>query len=112
MSEIVQGVCAAYGATGELNYTNSFKPLNNDVAATDRAVAAATRVGSINDQYGRVGFSEDFAAFTDYCPGSFILSGNGVTGNGAKPLHNPGYDFNDDGISPGVAYWVALAKGA
>lgn len=110
MSEIVQGVCAAQGATGELDYATSFKPLINDAGATDKAVAAAALAGTMNAQFGRVGFSEDFAAFTDHCPGSFILSGNGLTGSGAMPLHNPGYDFNDDSIAPGVAYWVALAK--
>ena len=27
---------------------------------------------------------------------------------GAKDLHNPGYDFNDDVLMTGAAYWVDL----
>jgi hippurate hydrolase len=25
-------------------------------------------------------------------------------------VHNPGYDFNDDNIATGSAYWVALVE--
>jgi hippurate hydrolase len=25
-------------------------------------------------------------------------------------VHNPGYDFNDDNIAVGAAYWVLLAQ--
>jgi hippurate hydrolase len=25
-------------------------------------------------------------------------------------VHNPGYDFNDDIIAPGAAFWVALTE--
>jgi hippurate hydrolase len=25
-------------------------------------------------------------------------------------VHNPGYDFNDDNIATGSAYWVLLAE--
>lgn len=31
-------------------------------------------------------------------------------GAGACMVHNPGYDFNDDNIAIGSAYWVLLAE--
>jgi hippurate hydrolase len=42
-------------------------------------------------------------------PGSYIFIGNGGPGTrGACHVHNPGYDFNDELIAPGAAFWLAL----
>jgi hippurate hydrolase len=44
-------------------------------------------------------------------PGSYLLIGNGDGDSaGACMVHNPGYDFNDDNIATGAAYWVALTR--
>ncbi len=109
MRTIVEGQCTAQGATGTVSYGQSFRPLVNAGEPTERAVAAAGQVGAVDAAHGRVGFSEDFAAFLDHCPGNFILMGNGTEGAQAQPLHNPGYDFNDAAIPHGIAYWTALA---
>jgi len=110
MAAIVDGVCAAQGATGFLDHSTSFQPLINDAAATDRAVAAAKSVGFVDADHGRMGFAEDFARYLDHVPGAFMMMGNGTEGAQAMPLHNPAYDFNDRAIPAGVAYWTALAK--
>jgi hippurate hydrolase len=40
---------------------------------------------------------------------SYIFIGNGGPGTrGACHVHNPGYDFNDELIAPGAAFWLAL----
>ncbi len=57
--------------------------------------------------------SEDFAFMLERVPGSYVLIGNGTgqgKGEGGCMVHNPGYDFNDDNISIGSAYWVLLAE--
>jgi len=109
MRAIVDGVCTAQGAQGQVSYSTSFRPLVNDAQATEVIAAAARSVGEIDATYGRVGFSEDFAEFLAHRPGAFILMGNGLEGNNALPLHNPSYDFNDDAIAKGVAFWTRLA---
>lgn len=51
--------------------------------------------------------SEDFAWMLQRCPGSYLFIGNGLS----RPMvHNPGYDFNDDILLTGAAYWAALAE--
>ena len=110
MEDLVKGVCASHGASYEFDYTTSFHPLVNDATSTENAASAAEQVGDINRHHGRVGFSEDFAAFLQHCPGAFILMGNGTEGSNARPLHNPSYDFNDDAIPYGVNYWKTLAR--
>lgn len=109
MRAIVEGVCIAQGAQGAVDYSTSFRPLVNDATATQRIADAARSIGTLNDSYGRVGFSEDFAEFLEHRPGAFILMGNGLEGNHAMPLHNPSYDFNDAAIAHGVDFWVKLA---
>jgi hippurate hydrolase len=55
--------------------------------------------------------SEDFAFMLEQIPGSYLLIGNGDADSaGACMVHNPGYDFNDDNIATGAAYWMALVE--
>jgi hippurate hydrolase len=112
MREIADGCANAFGASASVDYSTSFRPLVNDASATATAVAAAGSVGQVNAEYGRVGFSEDFAAFLQHRPGNFILMGNGIDAAHGWPLHNPQYDFNDDAIAGGVNYWETLALNA
>ena len=53
--------------------------------------------------------SEDFAFMLERVPGSYLLIGNG-DGPGTCMVHHPGYDFNDDNIAVGSAFWVRLAE--
>ena len=55
--------------------------------------------------------SEDFAFMLEKVPGCYLLIGNGEgEQHGACMVHNPGYDFNDDNIAIGAAYWVLLTE--
>lgn len=110
MRAIATGVSVAYGASAEVDYSTSFRPLVNDPQATETLSAAARKTGALNDAYGRVGFSEDFAEFLTHRPGAFVLMGNGTEGANAMPLHNPSYDFNDAAIPHGIAFWCRLAR--
>ncbi|MEX3007964.1 amidohydrolase [Hoeflea sp. TYP-13] len=110
MREIASGMAKAQGAEATVDYSTSFRPLTNDPENTELAIRAAASIGPVNDTYGRVGFSEDFAEFLTVRPGAFVLMGNGTDGPNAMPLHNPGYDFNDQATRCGIDYWKALAK--
>ena len=52
---------------------------------------------------------EDFAFMLERKPGAYIWIGNGSAEGGCS-LHNPRYDFNDEIMPLGVAYWVALVR--
>jgi hippurate hydrolase len=44
-------------------------------------------------------------------PGSYLFIGNGDGDSaGACMVHNPGYDFNDDNVAIGSAYWALLTE--
>ena len=110
---IVESACAAWGASSSVDYSTSFVPLLNHEENTSICARAASQVSNatVDDAYGRVGFSEDFARMLMHRPGAYILMGNGDSGNHhGQALHNASYDFNDEAIPFGVAYWCALAR--
>jgi amidohydrolase len=114
MREIVSGLCAAHGATGTVRYWNEFVPLINTEREVNVAVAAAGRVaGSSNVEANcrLVTASEDFARYLQFVPGCFMDIGNGTEGHCGSSLHNPRYDFNDDILSPGVAFFLEIVRG-
>ncbi|MFP4902891.1 M20/M25/M40 family metallo-hydrolase, partial [Paraburkholderia sp. BR14261] len=51
--------------------------------------------------------SEDFAYYLQQRPGCFVRLGNG---EGRPMLHNARYDFNDDNLTIGAAFWTRLVE--
>jgi metal-dependent amidase/aminoacylase/carboxypeptidase family protein len=56
--------------------------------------------------------SEDFGAFIENVPGCLVFIGNGMEeqGRGYLPLHNAGYDFNDDILENTAKFFDGLAS--
>ncbi|MFF5232961.1 M20 aminoacylase family protein [Dactylosporangium sp. NPDC000521] len=110
--QLADGICAAHGATAEVTYTHEFEPTVNDPAAVATALTAARlTVGAdrVDGDTPPWTASEDFGAFSNQVPGCFALLGNGADG---PSLHSADYDFNDDVLSTGVAYYVNLVRTA
>ena len=114
MGEIVQGVCATYGAKGTLLYTHEFLPTVNPPELVDAVVAAATKVvgaARVDGHTPPILASEDFGTFLRHVPGNFAFIGNGAAGEpGGLPLHNAGYDFNDSLLAVGAEYFTTLVR--
>ena len=114
MKAIVAGLCAAHDAEGSVTYTRVFLPTINASEESKHAVEAASAVAgpdNVCSDYPPMLGAEDFGAMLRDVPGNYIFIGNqGPDGKGATMLHNPSYDFNDDIIPTGVAYWVRLAE--
>ncbi|RWX81532.1 amidohydrolase [Neorhizobium lilium] len=110
MRIIAEGTALTYNLSCEVNYTREFVPLLNDTSLTDEAFAAASEVlehGSIEARAEPMTASEDFARFLDFVPGCFVFLGNGVD---SAPLHNPGFDFNDDVLIHGAKFHEAITR--
>jgi hippurate hydrolase len=45
----------------------------------------------------------------EHRPGCYLMIGNGNSAR-ACMVHNPGFDFNDDNVVVGAAYWTQLAE--
>lgn len=114
MREICTGIASAHGAEASVTYRHEFVPTVNDHACVTAAAAAATDVvgpARVNAECEPILASEDFALFARHVPGCFVFIGNGTEpGAGGTPLHSSGYDFNDDILTTGVAFYTTLVR--
>ena len=113
LGEIADAQALSFGCRAEVNYRRLCPPLVSDPEATERSARVASAlVGPTRvETAGLMTGSEDFSFMLEARSGSFILIGNGLNADGSyDPVHTPGYDFNDDILSLGAAYWVGLAQ--
>jgi len=111
MRQITQGIGAAHGAQVSVKFNTAFIETINALDPSHAAVDAAHALGL--DAIGNrepMSFSEDFAHFTAAVPGCFLLMGNGTDGPRGQPLHSDNYDFNDDLLPIGAAFWAQLVR--
>ncbi|MFJ2990766.1 M20 aminoacylase family protein [Collimonas sp. NPDC087041] len=99
-----------YGAQADIDYIYGYPVLVNSDAETAFAMQVAEElVGAENviSPFPAIAGSEDFAYFLQQRPGCFVRLGNGL---GKPMLHNAGYDFNDENVTIGAAYWSRLVE--
>ena len=111
LHEIVEGTAKAYGARATLTYTRGYPVTSNHEIQTEFAAAIATDVAghdAVDANTPPLMGGEDFSYMLEARPGAFIFIGNGDTAG----LHHPAYDFNDDVIPAGVAFWARLVETA
>jgi len=111
---LVVAQAESFGVKADIDWRPGYSVLVNSAAETDfaRQVALAL-VGPerVTLNGPALTGSEDFAFMLEKVPGSYLLIGNGDGDSaGACMVHNPGYDFNDDNIATGAAYWAALVQ--
>jgi hippurate hydrolase len=112
MKELANGLASSFGCTAEVEYIRVGIALVNHEQQTKRAIKAAEAVvgESCVDQNGVPTMGgEDFAFMLLERPGAFIFLGiNDETKS--RDLHSPTYNFNDEAIPFGVAYWISLVQ--
>jgi hippurate hydrolase len=111
LQRICEGVAAAHNMKVELkpSDTKPYPTTVNHPKETDIAVEAMRAVagaGGVLDNIKPVMGSEDFAFMLKRVPGCYVFMGNGDS----APVHHPAYDFNDEAIPYGVAFWSELAR--
>ncbi|MBN8487492.1 MAG: amidohydrolase [Burkholderiales bacterium] len=114
---LAQAQAESFGVRAEVDWRPGYTVLVNHAEPTAfaRAVGAELRgEAGITRQGPPLTGSEDFAFMLERVPGSYLLIGNGgpesTVPAHACMVHHPGYDFNDDNIAVGAAYWTLLAR--
>ena len=113
---LVAAQAESFGVKAQIDWKPGYAVLVNTPAETAFAREVAVElVGAeqVTLQGPPLTGSEDFAFMLERVPGSYVLIGNGTgdgAGEGGCMVHNPGYDFNDDNIGVGSAFWVLLAE--
>ena len=114
---LVAAQAESYGVRASVAWRAGYSVLVNTPAETAFARQVALELlgaDRVTLQGQALTGSEDFAFMLERVPGSYLFIGNGTAaeggGHGACMVHNPGYDFNDDNLAVGAAYWVLLTE--
>lgn len=102
LDTVVRGVCASMGAQYELKFTRGYPPTVNDAGMAEvvrRCAVAVVGAGRVAEPELTMG-GEDMSYFLKQVPGCYYNIGVGR--EGAAPLHNPGFDFNEAILALGV----------
>jgi hippurate hydrolase len=106
---LVTAQVESYGGEVTIEYDRGYPVLVNTSAETEFAREVAQElVGAerVIAPFPPVTGSEDFAYFLQRKPGCFLRLGNG---EGAM-VHNAHYDFNDEILTLGAAFWTRLVE--
>jgi hippurate hydrolase len=124
ITTLVTAQAQSLGVLAHIDYKRDYPVLVNTHAETELARQVGTELlgaERVTRQGRPLTGSEDFAFMLEHCPGSYFMIGNGAgegTGEGtgdsatahACMVHNPGYDFNDDILPVGAAFWALLTQ--
>jgi metal-dependent amidase/aminoacylase/carboxypeptidase family protein len=109
----VVNTAAAQGGTAEINYRRAYPATINTAHEAKRAaLGAAAVVGAENviREGDPLLAGEDFAFMLERAPGAYIFFGQRGAERGGTPVHNPGYDFNDDLLPIGASYLAGMVE--
>jgi hippurate hydrolase len=114
IKDLVQLQAESFNTRAEVEWRPGYAVLVNSEAETQQAIEVGRRLFGaerVIPNGPKLTASEDFAFMLEKVPGCYLFIGNGAGDEaGACMVHNPAYDFNDDNIAAGAAYWVALVQ--
>jgi hippurate hydrolase len=114
LREAAAGVALGHGIEAEVTYVRYYPATVNSEAEAALALQAAEAAGLKAGIVPRPAFTaEDFAFLLRQRPGAYLWLGQGRGDpGGERPLHHPGYDFNDAAIPFGVRWFCAVVERA
>jgi amidohydrolase len=109
IKQIATGIAATFEAKAEVDYQRRYPATINHAKQAKIAMTAAKKVVGedhlIIDPNPSMG-AEDFAFMLQKIPGAYVWLG---AGSGAN-LHNPAFNFNDQVLTTGVSYFIAVVN--
>ncbi|MCY1318651.1 Hippurate hydrolase [compost metagenome] len=109
---IAEAQAVSFGMRATVDYQRSYDATINHKAETDFVRDLAVRFAGadkVADLARPFMGSEDFAYMLQEKPGTYFFLGSKVSDDD-KPLHHPAYNFNDDLLPIGAAFWTELAE--
>ena len=112
IEDFVNNLPQPFGVTGAIEWLPGYPVTHNHAVQAEqvRDVALSTLgADRVHWQVNPSMASEDFACMLQHCPGAYFwLGADGATPS--RPLHNAFYDFNDQLIGDGIAFWQQLVE--
>ena len=110
MEKLVKSIAEGHEASAETDFRVIFHPVFN--AEEPTALAAEVCDELVGADQVRKDLppgtgSEDFAFMSEQIPSCYIHVGNGAD---STPVHNPGYDFNDEALVYGASFFARIVE--
>ncbi|OYU90165.1 MAG: peptidase M20 [Bradyrhizobiaceae bacterium PARB1] len=106
-------IAQAQGGSAEIDYKRAYPPTINTAEEAARAAQAAEAVPGVTEvqrEGNPVLAGEDFAFMLEKNRGAYLFFGQRGADKGGVPVHNPGYDFDDDLLPIGASYLAGLVE--
>ncbi|AMO98218.1 amidohydrolase family protein [Collimonas arenae] len=110
--ELVHAQAKSFEVEANIDYIEGYPVVSNTDVETRFAIEVARELvgtDAVNDNMEMLMGSEDFAYMLQAVPGCFLRLGNGPADQG-RGLHSPNYDFNDQNLAVGAAFWSRLVE--
>jgi amidohydrolase len=114
LKALVESTAVAFGATATVEYTRVYPAVINALEQTQFGMEVARELlgtDKVIDNLDPSMGSEDFSFMQRVRPGAYFRLGQGMNAAGCF-LHNTRYDFNDEVLPIGAAFFVRLAERA
>jgi amidohydrolase len=114
LKALVESTAIAFGATATVEYTRVYPAVINALEQTQFGMEVARELlgaDKVIDNLDPSMGSEDFSFMQRVRPGAYFRLGQGMNAAGCF-LHNTRYDFNDEVLPIGAAFFVRLAERA
>ncbi|RQO59875.1 amidohydrolase [Paucibacter sp. KBW04] len=108
LQDLCTGMALASHSQIELDFPIGCPATVNHPEQTAVALAVAHELlgaEKVSSDFPAIMAGEDFAVFLQQIPGCYLF-----LGQGGVECHNPGYDFNDDILPIGIAFFVRLVE--
>jgi amidohydrolase len=115
ITQLINSICSGFAVSADIRFNpeNAGYPVTfnteEETAIALKAAQAVSGEDCVDQQPTPSMGSEDFAFMLQEKPGCYLWIGNGPSENSCL-LHNPHYDFNDEILPVGAAYWVKLVE--
>jgi len=113
VERIAQSIGQLHGAGLEVTIDKGTPAVFNPPECTDVARQAAARAvgeGKIAKMETANMGGEDFAYYLEHVPGCYVRFGTARDGVEQYPAHSSKFDFDEEAIAVGAAYYHAVAK--
>ncbi|ADU68554.1 M20 aminoacylase family protein [Pantoea sp. At-9b] len=112
IEDFVSTLPRPFGVSGEIHWYPGYPVTANHQQPAEQVRQAAVNLLGEQQVHWQVNpsmASEDFACMLEACPGAYFwLGADGTTPS--APLHNAGYDFNDELLPIGITFWQQLVE--
>jgi amidohydrolase len=110
---IAESIAQLHGAKIHIAVTEGTPPLVNDSEMATLARTAATETvgeGNVLPMKTANMGGEDFSYYLEKIPGAYVRFGSQVPGREGYPAHSSKFDFDEEALAVGAAYYRSVAK--